>query len=206
MADKISCREVSRFLKYRQFLLQARDESRENVFSHELASAADISPEQVRRDIMLLQIQGRPQKGYKIDDFLAEIETRLVPGKVSVAIVGVGNLGRAVLSYFAKRRPNIAIVAAFDADPDKADRVISGCKCYPPERLSEIVKEKGITLGIISVPAEEAQSTADAMTAAGIRGIVNFAPASVAVREGIYLENIDITTAIEKTAYFANNL
>ncbi|MFA6584383.1 MAG: redox-sensing transcriptional repressor Rex [Elusimicrobiaceae bacterium] len=206
MQDKISCREVERFLRYRQFLLDARDAGKENVFSHELAAAADISPEQVRRDIMLLHVNGRPQKGYPIKEFLDDIELKLIPRKVNVAMVGVGNLGRAVLAYFTKRRPNISIVAAFDSDPEKIDRVISGCKCYHIDSLAQVAKEQNIVLGIIAVPASYAQKTADLLVTAGVKGIVNFAPANITVGEGVYLEKIDITTAIEKTAYFANTL
>lgn len=184
--------------------MSVRNQGREYVFSHELASAIKASPARVRRDLMPLSIKGIPQRGYRVEEMLDEINkiVRSVKKKYA-ALVGVGNLGRAILSYFIKRRPNIEIIAAFDDDEAKVDRVLSGCKCYHISKIGEIIKKNEISVGILTVPASDAQDIAESMVRAGVRGIVNFAPTKIHISEKVFIENIDITTAIEKTAYFA---
>jgi redox-sensing transcriptional repressor len=117
--------------------------------------------------------------------------------------VGVGNLGKAILSYFAGRRPNLQIVAAFDNDLYKVNRAIHGCRCYAMEHLYEVAQAQGIRLAIITVPAQAAQDVADALVQAGIRGILNFAPVRLRVPPHMYVEDIDMTVSLEKVAYFA---
>ena len=107
------------------------------------------------------------------------------------------------MTYFAGRRPHLAIVAAFDKDPYKTDRVIHGCRCYGFANLLTVVREKGVRIGIITVPADEAQLVADELCRAGVRGIVNFAPVPLRVPPGVYVEDIDMTMSLEKVAYFA---
>jgi redox-sensing transcriptional repressor len=120
-----------------------------------------------------------------------------------VALVGIGNLGRALLAFFQGRRPRLAIAAAFDADPTKVGRVIHGCRCHEIDRIDEVVAAEGIRTAIIAVPASEAQSVADRLTAAGILGVLNFSPAVLRTPPQVFVENIDMTTALEKVAYFA---
>jgi redox-sensing transcriptional repressor len=125
-----------------------------------------------------------------------------VPGKGAV-LVGVGNLGKALLSYFAARRSSLRVVAAFDSDPYKVNRVIHGCRCYPMEGLSEVLRGQTTSVAVIAVPAPAAQGVAELLTRAGIRGILNFAPVRLRVSPNIYVEDIDMTVALEKVAYFA---
>jgi redox-sensing transcriptional repressor len=95
-------------------------------------------------------------------------------------------------------------VAAFDDDETKVNRVIAGCRCYPVRELDQIIRKEGISLAIITVPAEQAQDVAETLEAAGICGILNFAPVPLKMTRNVYTDRIDITTAIEKVAYFAN--
>jgi redox-sensing transcriptional repressor len=85
----------------------------------------------------------------------------------------------------------------------KVNRVIHGCRCYPMNELEEVVKREHITLGMITVPSDEAQTVADSMERSGIRGIVNFAPVKLMMPETVFVEDIDVTTALEKVAYFS---
>jgi redox-sensing transcriptional repressor len=94
-------------------------------------------------------------------------------------------------------------VAAFDTDPHKVNRVIHGCRCYPKQQLKEVVAANGIKIGIIAVPATEAQYVADSLIATGVRGILNFAPAPLHVPPSVFVEDIDLTMSLEKVAYFA---
>ncbi|MGL1901513.1 MAG: redox-sensing transcriptional repressor Rex [Fibrobacterales bacterium] len=202
--DNISAKSIERLCRYRQILMNFISLGKTHIFSHELASDINSSPAQVRRDLMLLTLTGSPQKGYLIKEFLQEIRKIIDSDQTQNAcMIGVGNLGRAVLTYFSNRKPTISIVAAFDDDPQKINRVISGCNSFHINTMLDAIKEHNITIGILTVPASDAQAIADTLINAGIKGIVNFAPVHLKVPKDVYLENIDITMAIEKTAYFA---
>ena len=97
----------------------------------------------------------------------------------------------------------MSITACFKIDPDKIGRIISGCRCYSIDELEKIIKQKKITIGIITVPELKAQKIADLLVDIGIKAIVNIAPVPIKVPESIYVENVDLTSSFEKTAYFA---
>jgi len=197
-------RTVERFFKYCQFLRTRQESGHESVFSHELATAVGVSPEQVRRDLMNFSLKGTPQHGYPIGDFMSELAAHLESGTLTkIVLVGAGNLGKAILSYFNKRRPNLAIVAAFDSDQEKSNRVVSGCQVYHISQLERLARQHQALAGIITVPAASAQEAADALVRAGIKGIINFAPANIRLPRGVFMEHIDITLSLEKTVYFA---
>ena len=174
------------------------------MFSHDLAAESGATAAQVRRDVMAVGYSGSPTKGYEIAELAASI-ARFLDGECSqsVALIGVGNLGRAILAYFSGRRPNLAIVAAFDRDEHRVNRVIHGCRCYPVDVLQEKVAEVGIRTAIIAVPAGEAQTVADRLVRSGVRGILNFAPTHLRVPPNVFVQEIDITTSLEKVAFFA---
>jgi redox-sensing transcriptional repressor len=159
---------------------------------------------QVRRDLMTLEHTGSPKRGYDVKDLSDHIGVFLdAPDGQGVAFVGIGNLGRALLSYFAGRRPKLAIAVAFDNDPAKVNRVIHGCRCYPVSELSKVVRELGVRIAVLTVPAREAQNIADELVEAGVSGILNFAPVPLRVPPGVYAEDIDMTMSLETVAYFA---
>ncbi|HRW77745.1 MAG TPA: redox-sensing transcriptional repressor Rex, partial [Candidatus Sabulitectum sp.] len=97
----------------------------------------------------------------------------------------------------------LKVVATFDSDATKAGRMISGCMCYPQGKIEEVIEEKRISVAILTVPAEAAQKVADRVVEAGVRGILNYAPVPLRVPEWVFLENRDVTAALEKVAYFA---
>jgi len=123
-----------------------------------------------------------------------------------LALVGVGNLGRAMLAYFQGRRPRLSIVAAFDSDPAKYGRVIQGCRCYSLDQMEEIVRDARITVGVITVPASEAQRIANRLVSSGVTGIINYAPVPLWAPPHVYVEDIDMTMSLEKVAYFARTI
>jgi redox-sensing transcriptional repressor len=175
-----------------------------SIFSHELAFACRLTAAQVRRDLMLIGYSGSPTSGYEVKRLLSSIGTLLDPHDVQeVAIVGMGHLGRSISAYLASRSPKIRLTAAFDVNPDKIGSTFSSVPCYPVERLAEVISSKGITIGILTVPSEHAQETAEQLVRAGVRGILNFAPACLHIPEKVHVENIDMTVALEKVAFFA---
>lgn len=153
---------------------------------------------------MVLGYSGTPAHGYDVQRLQEHIEAFLFPAtEQKVAIAGVGNIGRALLKFFIGRRPTLRIVASFEVNPEKYDRLIQGCRCYSIEKSGSVIRELGITVGIIAVPDKEAQYVADAFVRAGVRGILNFARTPLHVPSDVYVEDIDLAMSMDKVAYFA---
>lgn len=200
----ISGRTIGRLSLYRSLLLGLPPDKGPYIYSHELARMAGATPVLVRRDIMALGQSGSPRRGYVISQLIAGIGNLLdSPQPQSAALVGMGNLGRAIATYFVGRRQRLTIAAAFDKDPEKIGRVISGCPCHSIADMPRIIREKDIRVAIITVPAGWAQGVADMLVRAGVTGILNFAPVRLRVPFGVHLEDMDVTVSLEKAAYFA---
>jgi len=202
----ISERTIARLSLYRRLLNVLRGEGTTHVFSRQLADLAGRTAAQVRRDLMVLGTSGSSARGYAVAELLQSLGRFLDhPAGQDAALVGVGNLGKALLTHFSGRRPNLAITAAFDSDPTKANRSISQCRVWPMDRLEEVLRARDIRVAIIAVPPEAAQAVADRLVGAGVRGILNFAPVRLRVPEGVYVEDLDMTVSLEKVAYFARD-
>jgi redox-sensing transcriptional repressor len=202
--NEISEKTIERLILYRSLLLQAGHEAESGIYSHQLARMAGFTPAQVRRDLMEVGYSGSPARGYDRSKLILSIGSLVdPPEKREVALAGIGSIGRAILAYFQGRAALLEITAAFDVDPEKTDRVIHGCRCYPADRLAEIVRGRGIRTGIVCVPAEAAQAVADAFVEGGVRGLLNYAPTRLLVPADVYVENRDMLMAVEKVVYFS---
>lgn len=200
----VSERTIGRLSLYRRLLYNLLSQNVDRIYSHDLALMAGRTAAQVRRDIMAVGYSGSPNRGYDIHELVVSIGLFLDnPAGMGAALVGIGNLGRAVLDFFSGRRPKLSIVAAFDVDPKKTLRIISECPCYHLDLLRNVVQDKNIRIGIITVPAHAAQSVAQKMVESGICGILNFAPIPLRVPRNVYVEDNDITMSLEKVAFFA---
>lgn len=198
-------RTVGRLTQYRRILNELVNEGIECVHSHQLAIRAGATAPQVRRDLMVIGAGGSPKKGYRCATLLENLAAFLdPPSGQKVALVGVGNLGRALLSYFRGRRPGLKIVAAFDADSGKIGTVINECPCYPMEELDSIIQTEQIKVAILAVPAPVAQVVGDRLSLAGVRGILNFSPTALHLPPTVFVENLDVTMSLEKVAFFAS--
>lgn len=180
---------------------------RPNIFSHELATLSGFSSAQIRRDLMAIGYSGSPVKGYSLNNLVESLNEFIdSEEKQHVAIIGLGQLGRAILNYCKNRRKKIEIVASFDKDPQKTDQVILGTHCYGIDKLEKIIKEKNIRVVILAIPAEEAQEMAERIMKAGIRGILNYAPTNLYLDNDVFVENRDMILAVEKVAYFSRKI
>lgn len=204
---KLPDKTVERLSQYRRTLINILAESKHHIFSHELAALLHITPVQVRRDIMLIGYSGTLRQGYDVKE-LIEIIGRIIDSREGqrVAVVGIGNLGRSIIGYLSGKRTKLSIVAGFDINPEKVDRVYAGVWCYNYNRLVEIIRKENITIGVITVPASEAPAVAEAMVMAGVKGILNFTPKPLNVPSSVYLEEYDIITSLEKIAYFVKKM
>ncbi|MBP7462748.1 MAG: redox-sensing transcriptional repressor Rex [Bacteroidales bacterium] len=198
---------TERLSQYRRLLQNLSDEGKEYIFSHEIALMLHLTPVQVRRDIMLIGYNGSQRKGYIIHDLIQKLSQVLDSEQcLNAAVFGVGNLGKAITSYFNGKGHNINIVAAFDSDPQKTDRIISGVWCYDIKQIKEIVSENNISLAILTLPPQYAQDITDKLVYAGIRGILNFTSVPLRVSPDVYVENYDMVTSLEKLAYYVKEI
>ena len=201
---RVSGKTIGRLSLYRRVLYGLLADGERSIYSHQLAVFVGGTAAQVRRDVMAVGYTGSPTRGYDIPELTRAIGSYLDASQgQSVALVGVGNLGKAILSYFSGRRPRLSIEAAFDTDPGKINRVVHGCRCYGMSDLERVVQGRGIELGILTVPADQAQGVAENLVRAGVRGILNFAPVRLSLPEDVYVEDIDMTMSLEKVAFFA---
>jgi redox-sensing transcriptional repressor len=188
---------IERLSEYRRTLLGCLNEKKIFIFSHDLAARLHITAVQVRRDLMLIGYSSVQRKGYDIKELIDAIG-RIIDSEVTlnIAVIGIGNLGRAVAGYFKGKRSKLNLVASFDNDPQKVNRVISGVKCYHHDEMEKIIKELDIRIAIITVPPDNAK------VRFGMTGILNFTTVPLNVPSWVYLEEYDMITSIEKVAYF----
>ncbi|MCD4830217.1 MAG: redox-sensing transcriptional repressor Rex [Anaerohalosphaeraceae bacterium] len=194
---------IERLSLYRRIVENYQIKGEKSAYSHEIAKSAGVTSSQVRRDFMFIGTNGRANSGYDLDELAVNIEKHLLsdtPDKF--CLVGVGNLGTAILAFFHGRRANLIIKTAFDKDPELENKIVHGCRCYSIDEVERAIKEENISIGIIAVPAAEAQGVAEVLVSAGIRGIINFAPVHLNVTDGIFVENVDLTMHFEKVAHF----
>ncbi len=195
---------VERLSQYRRALLLILSKEKTHVFSHEIAQMLHITPVQVRRDLMLIGYSGNLRKGYDIKELIELIGKIIDTDKGQrVVMIGLGNLGKAIISYFKGKRTKLTIVAAFDINPDKIDRIYDGVPCLHVSKLAEVIKKEGVSIGIITVPAEQAPAVAETLVLSGIKGILNYSPKALNVSPYVYLEEYDMITSLEKVAFFA---
>jgi redox-sensing transcriptional repressor len=161
---------------------------------------------QVRKDLTCFGHFGHPGIGYRCEELVAAIRRILGTDRVwTVALFGVGNLGRALLGYKGFSAKGFQIVAAFDQDPYKAGATIDGIRIHPMDQLEEVVAKQRIQLAMITVPAAAAQHVADTAIKAGVVGIVNFAPVTLTVPQEISLVGVDLATELEQISFSVAN-
>lgn len=195
---------VARLSDYRRHLAPHLEAGRERIFSHELAEMVGVTAAQVRRDLMTVGFSGSPARGYDIAALIELVNEILGPSGVeTMTLVGVGHLGRALLTHCVRRRPNVQIRSAFDVDPEVIGTSIGPCLVHHVDQLEKELAQDPALVGIIAVPREFAQEMADRLVACGVSGLINFAPVRVKVPEGLYVEHMDIATSAEKVLFFA---
>lgn len=203
MNNKLPPRTVERLSKYRRLLDRYKDSDEAHIHSHKLAAMLNLTPEQVRRDLMLIGLTGNHRKGYNIKALIGLIGNTIDRQEGhNVAIVGIGNLGRAVLGFVKKSNTKMNVIAAFDIDKNKINTQIAGVPCYDLEVAQTLIGREKIKIAILTVPPEAAKYTADLLLRAGIRGILNFTSVHLDVPQGIYLKDYDIITSLEEIGFF----
>jgi redox-sensing transcriptional repressor len=176
------------------------------VSSGRIAAAVGVTDAQVRRDLAALGHLGQRGIGYEARELTAAIRSALGINRTWRAVlVGVGNLARALLRYQGFRAQGFTIVGLFDSDPSKLGQLVGDLKIEPVSALAERVSVLGAELAVLTVPGDVAQSVADVLTAAGIRGILNFAPAVLRLPPGVQLVTVDLSIQLEQLAFLVQN-
>ncbi len=197
---------VARLSSYRTALLRFHELGFVKVFSDTLAEAVGATSAQVRKDFSLFGISGNKKGGYQTDILIEKLQALLGKDRQQpVIIVGIGNIGTALLKYKAFESQGIKIIAGFDIDPVKQNRKAK-VPILPFAELPSFIQEHGVRIGIIAVPDIAAQSVCDALVAAGIRGILNFAPLVLRVNPDVVVNNVNLQNELENVIYFVNAL
>jgi len=199
---KIPDEAVRRLPIYLRGLLSLSKQGGKNISSHNLADFLGVNHWQIRRDFSYFGGFGTPGMGYDIARLIKEIRKILKLNVVhKAALVGVGNLGSAVLSYPGFRIYGFEIAAAFDNDPKKIGQKVANITIEDVSNLQTLQKRK-VDLGIITVPCEVAQETFDALVKAGVRGILSFSPCHKTSRKKLKVITIDIAMDLVRLPYY----
>lgn len=197
---------VARLSIYTRCLADLVDKEIDVVSSEELAEFAGVNAAQVRKDLSYLGSLGRRGVGYDTRHLHNRLSQKLgLTRERSIVIVGAGKLGSALLAYRGFRARGFKPVAAFDANKKKVNTFIDGIKIYDPSRIKEVVKKKKADIGIIAVPASQAQEVVDELISAGVRSILNFAPVVLKIPPGIVFRQVDLSLELEAISYYLSN-
>jgi redox-sensing transcriptional repressor len=179
------------------------DQAVGTVSSEQLAELAGVNAAKVRKDLSYLGSYGTRGVGYDVDQLVREVSRELgLTRDWPVAILGVGNLGRALANYRGFRARGFRIVALVDADPATVGTRVGDLTVEPVEALQRLVTERGVAIGLIATPAAAAQAVADRLVAAGVRAILNFAPAVVVVPPEVSLRKVDLATELSILSFY----
>jgi len=196
---------IRRLSLYLRELENLHKRDRETISSKQLGDALGYTDSQVRKDFAYFGQFGHPGIGYHVDALIARLRCILGTDRTwNVLLVGAGNLGNALLSYRGFTQKGFQIIAVFDNDPEKIGKkfgIMPELEILSVEKIPQVVADYGIQLGIMAVPADDAQDIADNLVAAGIKGILNFAPASLSAPDDVPVAAVDLTVHLEQLAF-----
>lgn len=190
---------LSLYLRELQLLVRG---GHETTSSNQLGRVLGFTDAQVRKDLAYFGHFGYPGIGYRCDELIAAIRAILGTDQTwSVALVGVGNLGRALLGYKGFQEQGFRIAVAFEVDPQLVGMTIEGVPVESLERLPEVARENRIRLGMIAVPSAAAQTAAERLVSAGIDGILNFAPVTLSLPPDVNWVGVDLAIELEQLSF-----
>jgi len=200
---KIPDATIGRLSLYSRYLSEADEKGITTVSSQNIAQATGVTPAQVRKDLAYFGEFGTRGVGYNSRELYNYIMKILgLDKRWSIAIIGAGNLGRALSQYKGFQQRGFDVKCIFDNDPKKIGKKLANIDIYSINSLEEKIKELNINLGIIAVPASAAQGVADKLVSAGIKGIINFAPINISVEDNIILRRVDLAAQLEYLTYY----
>lgn len=189
---------LTRLPIYYRYLINLQIQGEKNISSAKISSDMNLSAVQVRKDLACVSsIAGKPKTGFDVDELIKDIALFLgYDNTTDAIIVGVGQLGRTLLSYAGFENYGLNIVAGFDVDERIINSRINGKLIMPMEKLKNFVRRVNVHIGIITVPYQDAQKVCDELVDAGIKAIWNFAPTHIYVPEGVVLKDEDMASSL----------
>jgi redox-sensing transcriptional repressor len=194
---------VGRLPRYLRALAGLAAEGTVTASSEELAAAAGVTSAKVRKDLSHLGSYGTRGVGYDVAYLIHQIRRELgLTQDWGIAIVGIGNLGHALANYKGFAARGFRVAALLDVDPAKIGERVGEQEIAHLDRLPELVRDRGIAIGVIATPAEAVQAAGDRLVEAGIRSILNFAPAPLSVPPGVSVRSVDLAVELQILAYY----
>ena len=198
---------VLRLPLYVRALTQLVAEETDVVSSQQLGRRLQMTPAQIRKDLSYFGRFGKQGRGYSVSFLLKELRRILgLDRQWRACVVGVGRLGRAIISYPGFAPEAFRIVAAFDSNPQQIGNTVGDLKVQGMSDLSQTVQERDISIGILAVPAAQAQSVVDQLVESRVRGILNYAPVAPQAPKGTVMMNIDPVLSLQSMTYYLKNL
>lgn len=199
---KVSYPTIGRLSVYLRLLMELSAQGVETVSSDDLAARSGTTAAQVRKDLSLFGSFGKRGLGYMVEDLQTRLRQILgLEREWSVALVGAGRIGSALFGYDNFRRQGFIIEAVFDANPEKVGQRWNGLVVEPDSAMEEVVAERAIEIAVIAVPAESTQRVVDRLVAAGVRGVLNFAPTRLEVPDHVEVKTVDMALEMEGLSY-----
>lgn len=196
---------VERLPLYVRVLAQFDATGAEMVSSEQLGSQLQMTPAQIRKDLSYFGRFGKQGRGYNVKRLAFELRSILgLDRQWNAGLVGVGRLGRAIIAYPGFRPEGFRIVAAFDADSSVVGSSVGDIHVRPIDLIKQTVNELDIQIGIVAVPADNAQVVFDALVNAGIKAVLNYAPVAPQVPTDVKVRGVDPVLALQSMTYFLN--
>jgi redox-sensing transcriptional repressor len=194
---------LSLYLRELQHLVR---DGHDTTSSKRLGEALGITGAQVRKDLANFGQFGYPGVGYRCQELIGQVKKILGTNRAwTVALVGIGNLGRALLGYRGFIQQGFHVGVAFDVDPELIGSMIEGIEVYGMERMASVISQHEIKLAALAVPAGSAQQVADQLVEAGITGLLNFAPVTLALPGSVHLVEVDLAIELEQLSFAVVN-
>ena len=194
---------VNRLPQYVRVLKTLLDQGIEVVSSQHLGKVLQMTPAQIRKDLSYFGRFGKQGRGYSVNYLFVELRRILgLDLEWNLAVVGVGRLGRAIISYPGFAPEGFRVVAAFDADLGMVDQEVGGIPVRPMSDLCETIEREDIRIAIVAVPAARTQEVIDLLVRCGIKSLLNYAPTSPPVPDDVTLRNIDPVLALQSMTYY----
>ena len=197
---------ISRLVTYLRILTGLENQGIKNTSSEQLADEAHVSAFQVRKDLAYFGRFGTRGAGYTVPTLRRELRRILGLTRAwSVGIVGMGRLGQAIAHYPNFDQYDFSLKAYFDIDPERVGGEVKGMPVHHVNDMPRVVKEKGVDIGFLTVPHGAAQDAADALVAAGVKGILNFAPSVINVPDDVHVEPVDFLAGLKRLSFYIVN-
>jgi redox-sensing transcriptional repressor len=203
---KIPEATIKRLSVYSRYLSKVKHQGKIQISSNDIAVGVGVNPAQVRKDLSFFGEFGTRGVGYNVEELSWDILKILGLNKEwSVALVGVGHLGHALISHRGFQERGFHFTSIFDSDPSKIGTKVNDLEVMPLEKLEEVVAQNQTKIGIIAAPSEVAQDIADSLVKAGVEAILNFAPGHLNVPPEVMLRNVDLAVNLEVLTYHIGN-